>query len=352
MIGSSSISANAIKPSPERGNWKMMLGSKKLSFCPNVKKILELTAKTEASHKMILKVIPTSQRRQLIQEIKVAFASGSILKQQIKITTEEGNEKWIRITGVLYYKKRGMPDLMVGMIEDVSQKINEENTTLSILNHELRSPLTSIKLNIQKLINAIMTGKTENDPVKALNRMDLQINFMITLMENYFSFTSDEYRIKQLIVAEFDLDQLIDIMIEEFELMHPNHRFIKPSHVPVWVNADKFKIIQVLSNYLTNAVNFSPKSSQITINILKKDTHVVVSVRDQGIGIHEDQVHTIFNKFYRSAHNSNLHKSGKGLGLFLVKQIIQQHGGTVGVEKGEEQGSVFYFTIPRIRFES
>ncbi|MDB4903589.1 MAG: hypothetical protein JWQ63_2870 [Mucilaginibacter sp.] len=346
MISSSSISANAIKSEPDTGNWKITLISKKLSFCHNFKKMLELNEQTQASLKVILKVIPLSQHRQLIKEFKFAFASGSILEKQIKITTESGKEKWIRIIGVLYYKSWGVPDQIVGTIEDITQKINEDRTTLSIVNHELRAPLTIIKLNIQTLINSVMAGKMENNLVKILNRVDLQINCMARLMENYLNFSPNQPRIAQLDVSKFDLDQLIDIMVDEIKTLHRDHYFIKQPYQPVWINADKFRIIQVLTNYLTNAANFSPKSSVITTNILKKNTHVEVSVQDQGLGVPEDEAQKIFQKFYRSDHNGTQHKSGKGLGLYLVKEIIQQHGGTVRVEKGKERGSVFYFTIP------
>jgi two-component system CheB/CheR fusion protein len=135
-------------------------------------------------------------------------------------------------------------------------------------------------------------------------------------------------------------------MVTEMKTLYPSHRFSKHSSSPVLVRADKFKLIQVLINYLTNAVNFSPASSQITVNSIRKHSYVEVSIRDQGIGIPDGQHQKIFHKFYRSGQKEVRERSSKGLGLYLVREIIQQHGGTVRVEKGEEKGSVFYFTLP------
>ena len=307
--------------------------------------MLELPGKTCGGLKPILNVIPANQRRQLVQEFKFAFANGSNIDKQIKIVTVKGREKWIRVTGIFCYRKWGTQEQMIGAIEDITQKINEECVGLSIVNHELRAPLTIIKLNIQMPVNNIKNGKTDQQLVKTLNNVDNHINYMTGLMDEYLNFSTDDQRVNQLNTSLFDLNQLMDFMLTEMRTLHPYYRFNKAASGRVWVEADKFKIIQVLINFLTNAVKFSPRSSLIFINTYIKGSFVEVAISDEGIGVPKDQLIKIFQKFYRSDVKNASNRNSKGLGLYLVKEIIQQHGGSVRAERRPGGGSIFYFTL-------
>ncbi len=156
----------------------------------------------------------------------------------------------------------------------------------------------------------------------------------------------DDKRSPVMSLSVFDLNALVETMIGEMKTLHQAYRFCKQASQPVWVNADKYKIIQVLINYLTNAVNFSPSCSQITVEVINDDDNVTVAIRDQGVGVPAGQEQQIFQKFYRGDDKAVRQKNSKGLGLYLVKNIIRQHGGSVSAERGESGGSVFYFSLP------
>jgi two-component system CheB/CheR fusion protein len=264
---------------------------------------------------------------------------------QVKIITPTGKIKWVRISGVLYYRRWGTAEQMIGVIEDTTQKICEESLSMTVVNHELRSPLTIIKLNVQLLINMLSAGY-DKYPVRLLNNVDQHINFMTKLIDEYLSSSLDEKRLPQNNLTVFDLNELIDTIVGEMKTLYTGNRFCKPAAMPVWVKADKYKIIQVLINYFTNAVNFSPPSSHITVCVSIRNNHVEVAVHDQGIGVPAGQEQNIFQRFYKCEQKAVRQKNSKGLGLYLVKNIIQEHGGTVRAEKGEDCGSVFYFTLP------
>ncbi|OKS86018.1 sensor histidine kinase [Mucilaginibacter polytrichastri] len=327
------------------GYWKLMLGANKLTFCSRVRKMLELSRTKESGLWAILKLMPPAQRRSIIFEVQQACLNGANFEKQVKLTTPKGKVKWIRITGILYYRRWGKAEQMIGSIEDMTQKVIEESMSLAIVNHELRTPLTIIKLNVQMLINQF-AGTLNKYPIKVLNNVDLHIDSMTQIMEEYLNSPQDDQRMKQLNLTVFDIQELIDVVIGEMKTIHPSYRFYKDSSEPVFVKADKYQIIQVLINYITNAVNFSPACSHIRIRTLFVDNQIEISVHDQGIGIPNGQEQQLFQKYYRCDQKAVRQKNSKGLGLYVVKKIIQEHEGFVRAERGCEGGSVFYFTLP------
>ncbi len=344
-INKSGISPDYANPGTYTGHWKYGFDTGKLSICPRAKKLLELNKITNISLYNVLKLVHPTQVSRLMREFKYACDNDCDFEIQVKIITPAGKIKWVRIAGVLYYRRWGTAEQMIGTIEDTTQKINEESLSLAVVNHELRSPLTIIKLNVQLLINMLSAGN-DKYPVRLLRNVDSHINFMTRLIEEYLSSSLDEKRLPQYNLTVFDLNELIEIMITEMKTLHTGNRFCKRAAMPVWVKADKYKIIQVLINYFTNAVNFSPPSSQITVETAIKNNIVEVAVRDQGIGIPCGQEDKIFQRFYKCDQKAVRQKNSKGLGLYLVKSIIQEHGGTVRAEKGGDCGSVFYFSLP------
>ncbi|WP_374950104.1 ATP-binding protein [Mucilaginibacter sp.] len=343
--GKPGISADYADPGVYAGCWKLMLKTNSLTLCPRSRKMIGLEAARGLDIQQLLSLMPAKQVKILIHEFNYACAFDTKLEMQIKTNLPDGKIKWFRLTGILYYRRWDSPDQMVGVIEDISQQVNEECLSLAVVNHELRSPLTVIKLNVQLLIN-ILSGNVDKYPVRLLRNVELHINCMTSLMEEYLASPVNDKRQREMNRTVFDLDDLIDIIISEMKLVYPGHRFIKQEGGPVLVKADKYKIVQVFINYLTNAVNFSPQSSQIAIQVSAVEAYVVVSVQDQGIGIPPGQEEQIFQKFYRSDLKSVRQKNSKGLGLYLVKQIIGEHNGAVRAERGKEGGSVFYFSLP------
>jgi two-component system sensor histidine kinase VicK len=333
------------------GCWKLALDTHKLTICPRSRKMLGLPKADGILLADMLALIPPQQLKELIKEFRYACTFDTRFESQVKITTFSGKVKWLRISGVQYYRRWGSADQMVGVIEDISQRVNEECLSLAVVNHELRSPLTIIKLNVQLLIN-ILSGGLDKYPVKVLNNVDLHINCMTNLIEEYLTSSVDEHRRSEMNLTVFDLDELIDIMISEMKTLHPGYRFSKQSEPKIMVKADKYKIVQVLINYLTNAVNFSPKSSQITIGTMTTASCVEIAVKDQGIGIPAGHERQLFQKFYQADQCAARQKNSKGLGLYLVKKIIKEHDGMVRAEKGRDGGSVFYFSLPVHKDES
>jgi signal transduction histidine kinase len=112
------------------------------------------------------------------------------------------------------------------------------------------------------------------------------------------------------------------------------------------VRGDKDRIGQVLINFLTNAVKYSPESRNILVKTELNGNNVIVSVQDAGIGISKGDQQKIFERFYRVEGKNEKTFPGFGIGLFIAAEIIKKHNGTIGVDSQEGRGSTFYFSIP------
>ena len=162
--------------------------------------------------------------------------------------------------------------------------------------------------------------------------------FDISCIESGLGFTLNK--------APCDIAGIIKGVVPQFQEQSSKHSFeaLLPEQ-PVELNIDKDKITQVLQNILSNAVKYSPKGGLIRITgEIKKDFYQV-SIKDQGIGMTPEQLDRIFEKFFR-ADASNTAISGTGLGMSIVKHLVEAHGGEVRVESMKGKGTTVRFTIP------
>jgi signal transduction histidine kinase len=144
-----------------------------------------------------------------------------------------------------------------------------------------------------------------------------------------------------------DLAALIRETVSQFELLQPQHHFVFNSagEIPATIVCDRDRMTQVLENLLSNAAKYSPPGSTITIVLAVEGEKVRVTVSDQGIGMTPEQLERVFEKFYR-ADTSDTAVGGLGLGMNIVRQIVESHGGTIEVESAPGKGTRVSFTLP------
>ncbi|MEO6849639.1 MAG: ATP-binding protein, partial [Mucilaginibacter sp.] len=119
------------------------------------------------------------------------------------------------------------------------------------------------------------------------------------------------------------------------------------NNTDVFIEADRDRIGQVLINFLTNAVKYSPEATLIKVSSVIEGDNVVVSVEDAGIGISKNDQAKIFERFFRVEGKNEQTYPGFGIGLFIASEIIERHGGKIGVKSEPGKGSVFYFSLPQ-----
>jgi signal transduction histidine kinase len=240
---------------------------------------------------------------------------------------------------------------------------------LGMASHELRSPLTSIKANIQIAERRIRLCLQEEenaseslvDKLTVAQELLLRADSQIGQLNRVVSDLLDVSRIRsnrmelQLNPAPCDLIPTVQGIVREQREVYPLRTILLnlPPEDHIFVLVDANRIGQVVTNYLTNAVRYSPTDRPIKVSLWQERERVIVSVRDQGPGIPSSEHERIWERFYRVKNIKTLNNNGVGLGLGLhiCKMIITLHHGEVGVQSTPGEGATFWFKLPLIRLE-
>ena len=224
-------------------------------------------------------------------------------------------------------------------------EMDKKDEFITIASHELRTPVTSIKGYIQLLKYTFMQ---EGNKVAAelLTKADLQVNKLTSLINDLLDVKKMEKG--QLIYheAHFDFNCLVKEMLEETGRTIHHHTIHCELDTTGMVYGDRNKVGQVISNFIDNAAKYSAAGTPIYVKTVYKDTTILLSVQDAGMGIPKDQQQKIFDRFFRVSGDKENTYSGLGLGLYISKEIINRHYGYIGVDSEPGKGSTFYFVLP------
>jgi signal transduction histidine kinase len=218
---------------------------------------------------------------------------------------------------------------------------------VSIVAHQLRTPLSGIKWTLNMLINGEF-GALQTEQKAFLMKAYENNQRLIALIEDMLSVDRMESGKTKMVLTEIQLLDLFDNVLFE---VHSNAEqkgvtiefAERPKDLPK-VMADSEQMRAVIQNLLDNAVRYTPKGGKVILNFSVEDGFVKIAVKDSGIGIPLADQARIFNRFFRSKNAIKAKPDGSGLGLFIIKGIIERHGGRVWFESKEGEGSTFYFT--------
>ena len=211
--------------------------------------------------------------------------------------------------------------------------------------HELKTPLTSLNALLQ--VASLKLKNSEDTFLSgAMEKSGIQVKRMTAMINGFLNISRLESGKIYIEKKHFDMEGLIKDMISEASLTASTHLMHFVECAPVPVNADRDKIGSVISNLINNAVKYSPKGKDIEIACHTKDSQLMVSIKDQGMGIKQDDLAKIFDRYYRVQSNHTQHIAGFGIGLYLSAEIIHRHDGKIWAESEIGKGSTFYFSLP------
>jgi two-component system, OmpR family, phosphate regulon sensor histidine kinase PhoR len=217
---------------------------------------------------------------------------------------------------------------------------------LGNLAHELKTPIFSI----QGYILTLLDGGLEDEKVNRqfLERASYATDRMVGIVEDLDQITKLEVDGLKMDFRSFDIVSLIKEVAETLDLQAEEKK-IKLKYAklypPTFVNADKVKIAQVLTNLINNSINYGKMDGTTTFRLYELDNIVTIEVADNGPGIEENQLPRLFERFYRVEKSRNRNEGGSGLGLAIVKHIIESHEQTINVRSTVGVGSTFAFTL-------
>ena len=232
-------------------------------------------------------------------------------------------------------------------IDEMKRLDEHKNDFIKIANHELKTPLTTIKGYVQ-LLKKMRGNSDDKFLVNSLNTIENQVNKLNLLMGELLDISRIDSGKLPLHKDNVSLVKLVTETIEDIKAAEQTHQInFKLTHISdIEVFADKHRITQVLNNLLTNAIKYSPAEKSVNVNLYVEENCAVVSVEDFGIGMDENELLKIFDRFYRVSGEDEMTYPGFGIGLFIVKDIIDRHQGKIWAESQKNNGSKFFFSLP------
>ncbi|MEZ5400013.1 MAG: PAS domain S-box protein [Bryobacteraceae bacterium] len=265
---------------------------------------------------------------------------------EIETARADGSHYWCRIALTPVLDAAGCVTHFVGILTDISQQKEADrlkNELVATVSHELRTPLTSLRGFAELML------QREYPPEKQKRFLGI-INKEATRLANLINDFLDIQRIESgRQTYNFDSMPIRAVFHETAALFKGSsqiHTFTVDAPEDLVVVADGERIRQVFANLVSNAVKFSPAGGPVRLRLVREDGHARCSVIDSGLGISEENLARLFQKFSRIDNSDTRKIGGTGLGLALVKQIVEAHRGTIAVESAPGKGSTFSFTIP------
>lgn len=281
-----------------------------------------------------------------IENVNILKKSGGILVVDIGIST-------------LSYGGR---DLLQFIVRDVSERAALEkhhkeidhlkSQFINVVSHQLRTPLNSIRWNLEVLLGGDL-GVFKKEQEKFLKSVYLNNQNIITIISDLFlALEIEESKVvldKELVDLRTMLDGVVEGFKNNLSIKKLKLGFVKiKKGFPLSIEGDREKLIQVFSRLIDNAIKYSHDGGEISIGFTKSDSHLIVSITDNGIGIPKEEQVALFSKFFRASNASVMYPNASGLGLFISQKIIEAHEGQIWFESVEGKGTTFFVSFPSL----
>lgn len=243
-----------------------------------------------------------------------------------------------------YYELEQLADTMEMAAREFQATEELRRDFIANISHDMKTPLTVIKMYAE-MIQSI-SGDNPEKRQEHLEHILREAESLSEFINNSIDLARLQSKTWELKRAGFDIRHLIQSTVELFEIHKELEGFLifVEAEEGLLAFADRNLISRVLNNLISNAIKFTADNKQIDVRAVKRHGRILVSVKDYGQGIAEEQLPYVWNRYYRvNPHEKN--KSGTGLGLHIVKEIIELHGGNYGVESRQGQGSTFWFEV-------
>lgn len=277
-----------------------------------------------------------------------ALGKGEVISgEEIEFLRDDKKTFFLRVNASPIKNKNKQIIAAVSTIDDITAEKELEKRKDDFVNmasHELKTPITSMKIYIEVLLNQIKNFKDPKS-TKTLLSIKSQTERLQELVGDLLDMSRIQTGKLHFDKQQFRLDELIKETAEILQKTTTQHVFSFKGE-KLLVNADRFRVYQVITNLITNAIKYSPEGKRIKITVKKSNSKAVVSVTDEGIGISKEQQKKIFERLYQVTGPREKTYPGLGMGLYISKEIVKRHRGAIWVEGEKGKGSTFYFSLP------
>ena len=273
---------------------------------------------------------------------------------ELMIDSQDVNGEYLslRVRFALVRRESGFISGLVAVLHDTTEQEKEERERrlfVSNVSHELRTPLTSVKSYLEALDEGALYDPVAPDFIKV--SLD-ETNRMMRMVTDLLHLSRIDNATTQLDVELINFTAFITFILNRFDKMRSQDEEKKYELVrdypinSVWIEIDTDKMTQVIDNILNNAIKYSPDGGKITVSMKTTDDQMILSIKDQGLGIPKQDLPKIFDRFYRVDRARSRAQGGTGLGLAIAKEIIKQHNGFIWAKSEYGKGSTFTIVLP------
>lgn len=237
---------------------------------------------------------------------------------------------------------------LVSSINHLSTALNEQENLRKQLTtdiaHELRTPLTTVKGHLDVIIAGIWEPTPER--LMSINEEVTRISKLVDELRNLAKYDSEKSNMEY---EEIEVESFLNSIVYNYQVQALEKRITIMANLnPMIIKVDRKKFSQVIVNLLSNGIKYTNEGGQIIIENWSNDNYYAISIQDNGLGIPESEIPHIFERFYRVDKSRNKETGGIGVGLTIVKSIVESHGGTIEVHSQLHQGSQFIIKFPKI----
>jgi signal transduction histidine kinase len=275
----------------------------------------------------------------------------AVKKNDIRFVTKDGNKMSLQSTAVPVFDASKKLDFVVVVFEDITKEheVDRMKTEfISLASHQLRTPLSAMRWYLEMLQDGD-AGKLkpkQEEFIKSVSDSNLRLIALVNSLLNVSRIESGRIIIEP---KETNLSELLKGVLAEVKVTMEKKKqkaiiSVNPSF-PTIVT-DQSLLRNALMNLLTNAVKYTPEKGEITILASRKEEEIVIQISDTGYGIPKKEQKNVFTKFYRGSNILKKETDGNGLGMYLVKSVIDSLNGTITFESKVDEGTTFYIHLP------
>lgn len=331
------------------GTYEIDLLHKKVYWSPELERLFGLEPGSfGGTHNAWLEFVHPEDKPHLLAERDRQLAMGDEVEFEFRIVRPDKEVRWIYSKGRYFRDRKGNLAKTVGINMDITERKRlerQKDEFLTIASHELKTPLTSIKAFVQ-ILQRYFAKPEFAGSVDYLLKMDHQVDKLTKLVQDLLDVSKLQTGKLDYNEDVFVFDEFVQEIVEEMQPLTNNHQIIHKGDADLQVLADKYRIGQVLTNLISNAIKYSPDGGPILVTTTHENNTVTVSVQDSGIGIPHDKSELLFQRFSRVVDKKRESFPGLGLGLFISSEIIKRQNGKIWFESTEGQGSTFSFSLP------
>lgn len=295
--------------------------------------------------KYIEDLVPPDERKSAIDFLTRAIQLGTQPPFELTIAKPDGTLIYTLWTARYVAEQKRV----FCVVQNATERIEAERVrkqVLQMVSHDLRSPLSSIGL-IYKLIDAGHIVALSNNGRAALKQANMSINKMLSMVNNLLDIEKMEAGMLQLeLETVYVGDAAAQAISNISDLIADKQVVVDARQAKDRVIADKFRLVQILTNLFSNAIKASPPGSQVTVSTQPGNGYLKVTVTDQGVGIPLAQQKGIFDPYRQQSSDLNTSQTHKGMGLAICRALVHLHGGEIALESQPGKGTSFYFSLP------